>query len=441
MKICVLRSDAAETPLTSLLPAAEQVVLHKATIYRQLKALGKRGYDIFVNLCWGLRGDETPSYYEVVKALEDLNLPHTGTGAILYDTPKNDMKHIAYFAGVDTASFTVVETVADIERAKDELSFPMFVKPLVGMDGMGVDGRSQVHTVAALSPKVAELIEEFDRVLVEEYVEGKEYAVLVIADPHNDCLPAVYPPVNSDSFQPCDDPVLYLQLQDAARRIFLEMNQGGYACVDLKVNAEGEIIFLEVNAPCAVFGSSQPTPVDRILQLQPDGASKFLQAIIAEGIDRHQRRQKKYRVGKSPIATYGIFAAQALAPGDVIISGEAHPQRIVSRSYVQSHWADSQHSPLLRYVHPLGDVLVLRGANPGDWVLQNHSCAPNTAYRGLDLVAVRAIAANEELTVDFAAFAGEEMEGFDCMCGAPQCRGAFEFDRCLSRSVLEALCR
>jgi D-alanine-D-alanine ligase-like ATP-grasp enzyme len=447
MKICVLQSEAAN--LTHLLPEATEIILQKATIYRQLKALKKQGYDIFVNLCWGLREDEGPSYYEVVKALEDLNLPHTGTSAIRYDTPKSDMKHIAFFAGIDTPAFTVVESLADVQRAIAELTFPMFIKPLAAMDSQGIDERSRVQTANDLITKATELMSEFDQLLIEEYVEGLEYTVLVVGNPDNDCAPILYPPLDRSAEAPCHDEALSLRLQDAARRVFLEMNQGGYATVDLIVDGEGEIFFLEVNAPCAVLGTAlgtAPTLVDRIVQ--PTGKAEFLQQIIVEGVARHQRRQRKYRVGKSAIATYGIFAAQDFKAGDVIVANEARTQRVVSRDYVQSHWADAEHAPLLRYVVSLGaETLVLRDANPADWILENHSCNPNTAYRGLDLVALRDIAAGEEMTVHFAALSGEEMEGFDCMCGAPQCQGAFEFPRCIDAQksfslsrLQEALC-
>jgi D-alanine-D-alanine ligase-like ATP-grasp enzyme len=458
MKICVLRSDRAqEKALAALLPddSVDDIVLNKASIYRQLKDLKKQNYDIFINLCRGYREESTAAYAEVVQVLENLNLPHTGTGAMLYDTPQNEMKHIAFFAGVDTSGFTVVETLADIEKAGLELSFPMTVKPLVGED-------ERLETVPAnsyaeLKQTATELMAKFDDLLIEEYIEGIEYSVLLVADPKNACTPIVYSPMErplagsskSVARQLCRDPQLSQKLQTAARQIFLEMNQGGYAIVNLTIDHEGEIWFLSINAPAAVFGS-EPYISDDILNQDQLGHVGFLQQIIAEGISRHQQRQKKYRVGKSPIATYGIFATQALKAGDVIIPGEARTQRIVTRAYVQSHWADAEHAPLLRYVYPLGkDLLVLRSSNPADWVLENHSCAPNTAYQGLDLVALQDIAIGEEMTVDFAALGGEEMEGFDCMCGAPQCRGAFEFARCvdekngfsLNRLHAEVLCR
>jgi D-alanine-D-alanine ligase-like ATP-grasp enzyme len=448
MKICMLRSDRSHVmPLAELLPqdSVDAVVLEKASIYRQLKELKKQNYDIFVNLCRGYREESAAAYSEVVQVLENLNLPHTGTGAMLYDTPQNEMKHIAFFAGVDTPGYTVVETLADIEKACLELSFPMVVKPLIGGDervegtraALQIPPESPLQSRADLTKAATELLGKFDSLLIEEYIEGEEYSVLLVADPKNACAPIVYSPLERSSRQICRDPQLSRKLQTAAQQIFLEMNQGGYAVVNLSVDNEGEIWFSSANAPAAVFGS-EPYVSDDILSQDQLGHAAFLQQIIEEGISRHQQRQKKYRVGKSTIATYGIFATQALKTGDVIIPGEARAQRIVTRAYVQSHWADAEHAPLLRYVYPLGkDLLVLRNSNPADWVLENHSCAPNTAYKGLDLIALEDIAIGEEMTVDFAALGGEAMEGFDCMCGAPQCRGAFEFARCIDENCID----
>lgn len=459
MKICILQPDDCHTSsyfsqLSAEIDVAidvDSVVLNKATVYRQLKALKKSGYDIFVNLCRGYNHWDSPSHAEVMTALESLNLPYTGSALTSYATPKQEMKHLAYFAGVDTPSFAVAETLADLEQACTDLNFPLFVKPAAAADGLGIDGRSLVTHKAALITKATELMAEFDTILIEEYVAGREFTVVVVANANDPCAPTVYQPLefippqsegsiydlklrqrHPEYYRPCDDPVLAAGLREAARRLFIEMQQGGYASFDLKVDAEGEIFFLDVNAPCAVFGAAgNETVADYVLQQDAAGHTGFIQRILAEGITRHQQRQKKYRVGKSPIATYGIFAVQGFKAGDVIVAGEARPQRIVTRSHVQLHWTAAEKASLLRYVYPLGaEVLVLRNANPGDWILQNHSCNPNTAYRGFDLIALHDIQAGEELTIDFATFCGENMEGFQCMCGAPQCRGDIQFASC-----------
>lgn len=187
-----------------------------------------------------------------------------------------------------------------------------------------------------------------------------------------------------------------------------------------------------------MFGAAgYETVADYVLNQDADGHAGFIQRIIAEGITRHQQQQKKHRVGKSPIATYGIFAVQAFKAGEVIVAGEAKAQRVVTRSHVHSQWTDIERNSLLRYVYPFGDnLLVLRDSNPGDWMLQNHSCGPNTAYCGFDLIALQDIDAGEELTVDFATFCGENMEGFQCMCGSANCRGTIRFASCEQKSKI-----
>jgi hypothetical protein len=476
MKICVLQPDCSQAPNSldfctsssyfSHLEAedtVDYVLLNKATIYRQLKTLKKSGYDIFINLCRGYSHWETPSCYEVMMALESLNLPYTGSATIFYASPKQEMKHIAYFAGIDTPSFSAVETLEEVGKACSELNFPLFVKPATTGDGLGIDERSLTTTKAELLSKAAELIAEFDTVLIEEYIAGREFTVVVVTNPDNPCEPIVYQPIefvppknegfstynlklrqhHPECYIPCNDHALELSLREAARRLFVEMQQGSYASIDFKVDEDGEIFFLEVNAPCAVFGTvGHETVADYVLHNDALGHVGFIQHIIKEGITRHQQRQKKYRVGESPIATYGIFATQAFKAGDVIVAGEARPQRIVTRSYIHSHWTEAEKDSLLRYVYPLGkDILVLRNANPGDWILQNHSCDPNTAYQGFDLIALQDISAGEELTVDFATFCGENMEGFECMCGSTKCRGAIHFASCAKdeRTIVDAL--
>ena len=55
-------------------------------------------------------------------------------------------------------------------------------------------------------------------------------------------------------------------------------------------------------------------------------------------------------------------------------------------------------------------------------IYSNHSCEPNVGFGGnVVLVAMRDIAAGEELTTDYALFDDYE-GGMDCACGTPSCR-------------------
>ncbi len=59
---------------------------------------------------------------------------------------------------------------------------------------------------------------------------------------------------------------------------------------------------------------------------------------------------------------------------------------------------------------------------PGDMI--NHSCDPNCGMRGdIIVVAMRDIAAGEELTYDYAMSDASDYDEFPCRCGAATCRG------------------
>ncbi|HOG29462.1 MAG TPA: SET domain-containing protein-lysine N-methyltransferase, partial [Vicinamibacterales bacterium] len=87
-------------------------------------------------------------------------------------------------------------------------------------------------------------------------------------------------------------------------------------------------------------------------------------------------------------------------------------------------WPAAERDVFYRYAYPIGpDVFVLWDREPAGWAPQNHSCNPNTAFSGLNLVALRDIRAGEELTVDYGTFYDGRMTPFDCACGSPSCRG------------------
>jgi len=54
----------------------------------------------------------------------------------------------------------------------------------------------------------------------------------------------------------------------------------------------------------------------------------------------------------------------------------------------------------------------------------NHSCEPNVGMSGqVGLIAMREIAAGEEVCLDYAMCDGSDYDEFECTCGSPGCRG------------------
>ncbi len=456
MKICVLQPDYSTSAvdyqyydparnLSHLLPDVEfdHVLLNKLTTYKQLLELSKNGYDCFVNLCEGYLEWEVPSI-DVIYTLELLNLPFTGPTTLLYDPPKELMKYVAYTEGVATANYALIDSLHNLQQQVQHLSFPLFVKPAKAGDSLGIDDSSKVGSVEELQEKAELLLKEYPQLLVEEFIAGREFTVLVAADAKDEKVCKVFQPIefifpqgksfktyslktselHPESNIPVTDSSIKQQLTEAAQRIFRSFGGVGYARMDFRMDAKGTIYFLEVNFTCSVFYTDgYEGSADYIIKADGIGQAGFLQHIIDEGIARHKRRQKKYVMKGNSIAGFGIYATQPIAAGEVIFKGEERPQRIVTKRYVEENWLPEEKLLFKHYAVPLSsEVYVLWDNNPTEWAPQNHSCSPNTAYKGLNLVAIRQISAGEELTMDYSDLLNESAETFDCQCGAPGCR-------------------
>jgi D-alanine-D-alanine ligase len=456
MKICVLQPDYSTTAvdyqyydparnLSALLPGSQvdHVLLNKLTTYKQLKALQHKGYDVFVNLCEGYLEWEVPSI-DVIYTLELLGMPFTGPSTVLYDPPKELMKYVAYCEGVTTPAYVLIEADADLARASSQLRYPLFVKPAKAGDSLGVDEHSLVHNHKELQQKVNSLKEEYEQLLAEEYIAGREFTILIAANPDGKTATAFKPvefifpagfefktyalktsELHPEANIPCTDPVIEQQLREAARKIFKGFNGSGYARLDFRMNEKGELYFLEINFTCSVFYSDgYEGSADYILKYDGIGQAGFLSHIIAEGIARHKRMRKKYTIRGNAIAGYGIYANQNIQSNELIFNGEGMAQRLVTRRHVDKNWTASDKEIFRRYAYPVSnEVFLLWDNDPTAWAPQNHSCQPNTAYDGLNVIAISPIAQGQELTLNYSSFLDDRMEPFECRCGAPDCQG------------------
>ena len=139
---------------------------------------------------------------------------------------------------------------------------------------------------------------------------------------------------------------------------------------------------------------------------------------------RHARRRSRYVLQGNALAGYGIFASDSMARGAMVFAGEGRAHRIVTRRHVDLTWTDAERETFRQYAYPLSDdVYALWDTEPTAWAPQNHSCNPNTAFDGLNVVTLRDIAHGEELTLDYARSMNELSAPFDCRCGASNCRG------------------
>lgn len=457
MKICVLQPDYSPSgvdyqhydpvrQIAHLVPDIEvdNVLINKLTTYKQLKELKKKGYDCFINLCEGYPDWEVPGY-DIYFNAELLNLPITGPGTKLFDVPKKLMKYVAYCEGVKIPAYAIVHSADEIDEAVRNLRYPLFVKPAHAGDSLGVDEYSLVHNKEELLSKCNAIMEEYAPLMIDEYIAGREFTVLVAADPENEKECIAFRPVeyrfpegitfktyalktselHPDCNYPCTDESLDKQLREAAKKIFQGFGGVGYARMDFRVNDQLEVYFLEVNFTCSVFYSDgYEGSADFILKYDGIGQAGFLRLIIREALARHARKQKCYDVKGNSISGFGIYARRELPMGYVVFNGEEMAQRLVTRRHVTENWSENDKEHFRRYAYPISkEVFIIWDSDPTEWAPQNHSCDPNCAYDGLNVVTLKKIGKGEEMTLDYAQFLDKNMEPFHCNCGSPNCRG------------------
>jgi hypothetical protein len=126
----------------------------------------------------------------------------------------------------------------------------------------------------------------------------------------------------------------------------------------------------------------------------------------------------KAEVRESPIHGRGLFAAAAFAEGEVVcVKGgylfDGETLRSMPEWYAS---AEIQVAEDL-FIGPLAE-----SERVGSMIFSNHSCEPNLGVRGqIVFVAMRAIAAGEELTHDWAT-TDDDVYELECNCGASTCR-------------------
>jgi hypothetical protein len=130
-------------------------------------------------------------------------------------------------------------------------------------------------------------------------------------------------------------------------------------------------------------------------------------------------RSPKTDVRPSPIHGKGLFAKRAIGSGEIVAVKGGHV-------LTGAQWAALE--PALGPADiQVSDDLFIAPVTPterdGGMLYTNHSCDPNLAIQGqIVLVAMRDIAPDEELTIDWATTDDGDYE-LPCRCGSAHCRG------------------
>lgn len=460
MRICLLTNqDLNDLPdgdwpcdPRPYLPEAtwELAVLEKTNAVEQLMALSRRRFDVYFNLCDGSWDEEDNPGIEVVKTLEKLDVPFTGATSDFYEPSREAMKRACRALGIDTPAYAIARTEADVRRAAEDLSFPLFVKHPSSYASIGLTRDSKVADPPALLKQARIMMKAYGGALIEEFIEGLECTVLVAENPDDPDDPITYEPIQfqfpeGESFKHSDlkwviyeemestrvrDRKLSALLRDISARFFLILNGTGYGRCDLRVDSTGRAFMLEINSNCGLFyPSADSSSADFCLQAEPEGHKTFTRLVIQAAINRHARNAPAWEVHARSGSDYGLFARKPIKKGQKILLSEGRKQRLVTRSHAQENWNTQQLEFFRRTAWPVTDELFSAWSKePDEWKPIGHSCDPNAWLVGLDVVARRRIKKGEEITLDYATFHNEQMPSFECSCGQPGCRGTIRGD-------------
>ncbi|MEX2179122.1 MAG: ATP-grasp domain-containing protein [Gemmatimonadaceae bacterium] len=297
MRIVLLHSaDALEPPVDPVLAdvgGALEVLGHTASriavdadVTPVVDALRKAQPELVFNLTESFAGISSLDS-NVAALLNLLDLRYTGSSpsGLMIAGDKSLTKKVLRFHGIRTPEFATVYR-GSVDWAGD-IRFPVIVKPPQEDASIGITGASVVRDLKELFERIDALQSEFHQpVLVEEYVEGREFYVGVLGNAQPEALPVMEMDFSglpagatriasweakwgvdgtgteaeaaqsvefagTKSVIPTDlDDDAIERMQATAVDVFDALRLRDYARVDLRVTEAGEIFVIEVNPNC-----------------------------------------------------------------------------------------------------------------------------------------------------------------------------------------------
>ncbi|RPJ22804.1 MAG: hypothetical protein EHM33_22605 [Chloroflexi bacterium] len=321
MRICILTDEEIQdfNPAPYMQGFDWEMVTMTDPVKEVLQELAARNeFDVYLNLCEGYELDDEAEDsdwdyqgIDVVRALEELNLPFTGADSGFFDPSREEMQAAADAHGVGFAKGYQVRSVEEAQRLVENLRYPIMVKHPKSYGSTGMFRESRVDTPEQLAAQVERVCNEFGAARMEEFIVGKEYNVLVMDNPDDFEHPIAYPPTelifpegeefwHTDikwdynvpfDFKQVTDPELVARLQDAAVRMYKAMDGVSCGRCDMRMNEKGELFILEINPnPAIMLAPEEYGPADYMILYDPGGYKVFFDRLIKVAFIRHKMK-------------------------------------------------------------------------------------------------------------------------------------------------------
>lgn len=240
---------------------------------RTLKALAGAAVDVIFNLTESYGGDDTKDIH-IAAYLDLLGFPYTGSGpaGLFLAQDKAVAKRLFSFHGIRTPQFASV--YQGRLQWSDHIEFPVIVKPKREDGSIGIQFNAVVESIKELMERIDALHADLDSpVMIEEYIEGREFyvgvlgndppAALPIVEMDLSELPAGKPRIAGTEVKwergttayrksnlkiPTDlDEEVVSEIQQTAINACRALEVRDYARVDMRLTPGGKLYTLEVN--------------------------------------------------------------------------------------------------------------------------------------------------------------------------------------------------
>ncbi len=317
MRVCVLYDedvgDFSPAEFLAQYPCEWEMVTLTRPVREKIAALAAQNrFDVYFNLCDGSVYEDTPGI-DVVQAMEELNLPFTGSDSKFYDPTREQMQAVAEAHGVGFAKGGRVEREEDLDALAATLTFPLMVKHPQSFGSISMTRDSRVENLEQLHAQFRRIAGEHGSARVEEFIVGPEFNVFVVDNPEDLGDPFVYPPTelifppNEDfwhtdvkwdfslpfDFRKVEDPGLARRLQAAGRTLYQALGGTGYGRCDIRMRADGSLHVLEMNANAGIlYRPEEYGPADYMILYDAAGYYGFFDRIFRSAIVRQKMRAK-----------------------------------------------------------------------------------------------------------------------------------------------------
>lgn len=242
-----------------------------------------------------------------------INFTGSSRQTLKFDSNKVLAKTHLKNKGIKTANYFIATPGQYKYENELPITFPLFLKPLDAANGNGIDDLSFVTNFTDYENKIVSLYETYNQpILVEEYLDGREFTVAVIKTGDKELIVSaveVIPPTsnhglrilgsqakkdNSEELIEIVDNEVSNRVAAVAIASFNALGVRDFGRIDIKTDNHGECFFMEANlVPGMTYGSSyfpeackiaHEFTYDKVVELLLTGGLARASSIVPPGI-------------------------------------------------------------------------------------------------------------------------------------------------------------